>query len=277
MRLGLNGALPAAPTPSSFRPHSDGAPQGAKQKRRPWAGNHVTDVFEQVEEDIRRERMADAVRRYGPVAAAGFALIVLGILAFEGYRSWKAEQDGSYAMELAKGQELLEKGQTELALKAFQDVAAKGSPGYKALARMEEAGVLVAKGDLKGAVKALDDAAAMTKDPIVKDAAVLRAAYLAAESEPLAAIEARIKPLIDKSSPYAFLGRELLAFEAFKAGDTAKARENFEFLTLALDAPEGVRQRAQGALASLGPKPEAPAAAAAKPEAVKPAAPAAKP
>lgn len=226
----------------------------------------MSDVFEEVEETIRRERLAEGIRKYGPIGAAIFAAIVLGILGFEGYKSWTARQNGETAMEMSAGVDLLEKGRMDDALKAFRDVAAKGATGYKALARMEEAGVLVSKGDTAGAIAAYEAAAGLAKEPIVRDSAILRAAYLAAETEPLAAIEARVKPLLDKTSPYAFLARELVAFEAMKAGDAAKARENFEFLTLALDAPDGVRQRAQSALALLGPAPAkaaAPAAAAA--------------
>ncbi|MBU6374332.1 MAG: tetratricopeptide repeat protein [Alphaproteobacteria bacterium] len=225
----------------------------------------MSDVFEEVEETIRRERLADGIRKYGPIGAAIFAAIVLGILGYEGYKGWTARQNGEIAMEMSAGVDLLEKGKLDEALKAFRDVAAKGPQGYKALARMEEAGVLVAKGDTAGAIAAYEAAAGLAKEPTVRDSAILRAAYLAAEKEPFAAVEARVKPLIDKSSPYAFLARELLAFEAMKAGDAKKAREHFEFLTLALDAPEGVRQRAQSALALLGPA--APAAAPAAPAA----------
>lgn len=226
----------------------------------------MTDVFEEVEETIRRERIATTLRKYGPAFAVVFGLIVLGILGYEGYKSWRTQQNGTFATELSKGQDLVQNRDVDAALKAFQDVAAKGPAGYKALAKMEEAGVLVAKNDLKGAVAAFEAAAGQTKDPVLRDTARLRAAYIAADLEPLPALEARVKPLIDESSPYAFLARELIGLKAMEAGDTAKAREHFEFLTLALEAPEGVRQRAQSALALLGPKP-APAVTPATPPA----------
>lgn len=226
----------------------------------------MTDAFEEVEETIRRERIADSIRKYGPAVAAAIALVVVGILGFEAWRNWRAEQAGGYAVEMSKAQDLLQAGKTDEALKGFKDVAAKGAGGYKSLALMEVAGILTAKGDLALAGKTYEEAAAKAEDPIVRDSALLRAAYLAAETEPYAALEARVKPLIDKTSAYAYLARELLGFEALKAGNPAKAREHFEFLTLALDAPEGVRQRAQSALAMLGPAetPAKPAAAAAQ-------------
>jgi len=232
----------------------------------------VTDAFEEVEETIRRERIATGVRQYGPIILAVIAAIVVGILAYEGYKGWQANQNGLYAAELVKGQDLLEAGKSEEAMKAFKDLAAKAGPGYKALAHMEMGGVYVAAKDFKAAITSYEAAAKLAKDPIARDSAVIRAAYLAAETEPYAAVEARVKPLIDQSSAYAFLARELLGFEAMKAGDAAKARENFEFLTLALDAPEGVRLRAQSALALLGPAPakSAQPAASGKPAAAKP-------
>lgn len=238
----------------------------------------MTDAFEEVEENIRRERLADGIRKYGPIAGAILAIIILGIIGYEWWRGHQANQAGGYAMEISKAQDLLQAGKTDEAMKAFQDVAANASEGYRALALMEIGAIQASKSDMKAAIASYESAAAKADDPIVRDSALIRAAYLAADSEPYAAIEARMKPLIDKTSPYAYLARELLGFEAMEAGNSAKAREHFEFLTLALDAPEGVRQRAQGAIAMLGPAP-APAASAA-PAAQKPASdgkPAAKP
>jgi hypothetical protein len=233
----------------------------------------VTDAFEEVEENIRRERLAEGVRKYAPIAGAILGLIIVGIIGFEWWRGHQANQAGSYAMEMSKAQDLLQAGKSDEAMKAFQDIAAKASKGYQALALMEVGAIQASKSDVKSAIASYEAAAAKADDPIVRDSAIIRAAYLAAETEPYAAIEARVKPLIDKTSPYAYLARELLGFEAMKAGDPAKARENFEFLTLALDAPEGVRQRAQSAMAMLGPAPAAPAPApaAAAPAAQKPA------
>ena len=56
-----------------------------------------------------------------------------------------------------------------------------------------------------------------------------------------------------------YLARELLGVEAWEAGENDLARDTLENLTLAFDAPEAVRQRAQLALSVIGPAPATPA------------------
>lgn len=230
----------------------------------------MTDVFEEVEENIRQERMASMLRKYGPWAAGLFALILLGVGGYEAWKFWQGRAADTQSAALVEAQKLVETGDFEAAEKAFAEAAASGAAGPRAAAEMQRASALVAQGKLEDALKAFDSAAGMTREPLLRDSARLRAAYLAADVEDFAAIEARLKPMIDEGSAYAALARELYGMEAMEAGKDDVARDQFTAVTLTLDAPEGVRQRAQAALALLGPKPAA-AAAPAPPAAGEPA------
>jgi len=64
--------------------------------------------------------------------------------------------------------------------------------------------------------------------------------------------------MLQSHSRISFLARELLAIQAWQSGHNDIARTTLQDLTLAFDAPEGVRQRAQVTLALL---PAAPAPA----------------
>jgi hypothetical protein len=92
----------------------------------------------------------------------------------------------------------------------------------------------------------------------MRETAQLRAAYIAAETQDFSALQTRLQPIIDSGSRLSYLARELLAIEAWEAGQNDIARDALENLTLAFDAPEGVRQRAQVALSVIGPAPESP-------------------
>jgi hypothetical protein len=124
------------------------------------------------------------------------------------------------------------------------------------MARMEHAGVLQAQGDLQAAIAAFDAAAEAAGDESMRASAQLRAAYLVADTQDFQALQTRLAPLIARGGAMSFLARELLAVEAWEAGQIELARENLETLQLAFDAPESVRQRAQLALAVIGPAPE---------------------
>jgi hypothetical protein len=149
----------------------------------------------------------------------------------------------------------LREGDLEGAAAAFSDLREKGPRTYRVMARMEHAAVLQAQGDLDGALAEFDAAAEATNDPILRETAQLRAAYIAAETQDFTAIQARLQPLIDDGGRLSYLAQELLAIEAWEAGETDLARQTLENLTLAVDAPQAVQRRAQIALSVVGPAP----------------------
>jgi hypothetical protein len=85
--------------------------------------------------------------------------------------------------------------------------------------------------------------------------AQIRAAYIAADTGDFAALQTRLTPIIESETRFSYLARELLGIEAWEAGEIDLARDTLESLTLAFDAPEEVRQRAQIALSVIGPAP----------------------
>ncbi len=219
----------------------------------------VSDIFEEVEERLREDKLQVWWRKYGMYAIGA----AVGLVVFVGlYSAWTAWQEsnnrgiGERFVALQQ-QALTDPAGAEKALKDFQKNA---HGGYKSLAEMERAGVLQAQGDLAGAIAALDNAAKLAPEPVVKQSAQLRAAYIAAETEPFAALEARLKPIIDERGPFSYLARELLAVEAYEANLPERSRQEFTYLETAFEAPEGVRQRAGSFLQVLGPAPVSAAA-----------------
>ncbi len=226
----------------------------------------MTDLFEEVEENLRRDQLQSLWKKYGVFAIGGVISLVLGVGGVGVYRSWQDSQSQAASDTFAELQQLAQTDPAAAApkLAAF---AKSGFGGYKALAEMERAGALQAEGDLPGALLAFDSAAKMSNEPAVKQSAQLRAAYIAAESENFAAIEARVQPLVADGGAFGYLARELLGVEAYEAGQLERARAEFSYLETAFDAPQGVRERAQRFLAVLGPAPEAAAATPATPAA----------
>lgn len=222
----------------------------------------MTDAFEEVEEKIREERLASLWKKAAPWLIGGFAAILAGVGGYEAWKHFSAQASAALTVELRDAQALADKGDFKAAEAAFAAVAKKASGGVRQVALMQQAGAQVGQGELQDAISTFDAAAAAFDGaPETRDAARLKAAYLAADSQELKVVEPRIRTLIDGGGPYALLARELLAMEALEAGELEKARIELDVIVLALDAPEGVRQRAQSALALIGPK-AVPAAAA---------------
>jgi hypothetical protein len=216
----------------------------------------VSDVFEEVEESLRQDKFAQFLQKHAAWLIAGVVALLLAIGGYQGFNAWRLSQSRDTADRMTQAHALVEAGKFPEAEKALGEIANSGPAGYKAAALMELGAVRSSQGDNAGALKAYDQAAGVSPTAQFRDAAKLKAAYVAADLEDFAKLEARLKPMVDGGGPFSFQARELLGLQAAANGDTTRARSELEFLTLALDAPAGVRQRAQSALAVLGPAPE---------------------
>lgn len=219
----------------------------------------MSDIFEEVEEKLREDKLQTWWNKYGGLVIGGAVALVLGVGASNAWSAWSTASSRSAAEKyavLAKQVET-DPATAEPKLAAF---AKSASGGYRALALMDRAGALAANGDTAAAIRAFDEAAKASSEPLLKQSAQLRAAYLAAETESFANLQARLQPMIDARGPFSYLARELIGVQAWKAGNFERARTEFAFLQAAFDAPSGVRVRAERFLVLIGP-PAASAAA----------------
>lgn len=227
----------------------------------------MSDVFDEVEEGLRTDSYTSFFKKYGLWLGVGLFLILAGVFGWTQYQNWKVEEAGRYAEKLDAGEKMLAARDYVGAEKYFTDMAKSGPANYKATALTLSASALIFQGDMKTARERLDQAASTANDPIIRGAAKLKAAYLAADLEDYKTLKPRLKELVDGGGPFVYEARELLGAKAREGGDLTEARTQYEFLSTALDAPPGVRNRARAALAVIGPAEESakPAAASAKP------------
>ncbi|MBS0384148.1 MAG: tetratricopeptide repeat protein [Proteobacteria bacterium] len=220
---------------------------------------------QEVDQRVREERLLSDLRRYGPWVAGLFVVFLIGIGGWQVWQSHESDVAREQSSEFHAAQEMAQQGNINGAKAAFQRLTTQGSAAYRIMARMEYAAIQQVQGDLDGAIASFDQAAAEARDPVMKESAQLRAAYIAAETQDFEALQRRLQPLIQSHSRISFLARELLAIQAWQSGHYDVARSTLEDLTLAFDAPDGVRQRAQVTLALLPSESAASAAAPASP------------
>lgn len=219
-----------------------------------------TDTFvQEVDEKVREERMMMLAKRWGPWVGGAVLVFFVGLGGWLWWSENRISQARAHADEYVAAQTLAREGNLEGAKAAFAGLRDKGPAVYRTMARMEHGAILTEEGDLEAALAEFDAAAEQASDPTMRDTARLRAAYLAAEIEDFASVQQRLQPLINSESSFSFMARELLGIEAWEAGQTDLARSTLEGLSLALDAPQTVQERARIALSVIGPA-EAPGA-----------------
>ena len=211
----------------------------------------MTDVFEEVEGQLRAERYRSVGMRLLPwlIGAAVLALVLS--LAVYGWREWNRRAAEGASLDYAAGLEALEGDNRAEAERRFAAVSESRSGAYKSLALMQRAGIKVAENKPREAVPLLDEAAKAAPGELVADAAALKAAFLVMDYAPLAEIENRLEPLREEGRPYRNVAREAWAMAQIGAGKGADARREFVILSQALDSTETARARAQAMLAAI--------------------------
>ncbi|MBX3429285.1 MAG: tetratricopeptide repeat protein [Hyphomonadaceae bacterium] len=218
--------------------------------------NETDSFVNEVDEGLRREQAVSIARKYGPWILGAFIALLIGIGGWQGWRAYQVDASRRHAEQYAAAQELFQQGNLTEAKAEFERLSNEGPRVYRAMARMEHAAILVQEGDMEGAIAGFDAAAEIAPDRIMRESAQIRAAYIAADTQDFPTLRTRLQPLIDSDSSVSYLAKELLAVEAWKAGETDLARQTFEQMELALGAPDTLRQRARVALDVLGPAPQ---------------------
>ncbi|KAA5804832.1 tetratricopeptide repeat protein [Alkalicaulis satelles] len=211
----------------------------------------MADAFDEVEEELRRERYQALLRKWGPWVAAAAVAIVLGAAGYQyqSYASRQASDAASDAYQAAAS--LYEAGAINEADNAFAALAESGPRGYAALALMRRAAIAQSMGDMAEAARLYEQAAERSPESLSRDLARYRAVLVLFDELSLDDLNLRLQPLTRPESNVGPLARELMAAAALRDERWEDARRRYELLTFALDAPPGVQRRAQEALAFI--------------------------
>ncbi|WP_092860278.1 hypothetical protein [Albimonas pacifica] len=182
--------------------------------------------IDEVSEELRRDRMLTAWRRWGPWVVGVVVLAVAGA----GIATWLDQQDDAAAR--AAGARLIEAADipdaTERA-EAYAARAAELDAGAAVIARLSQAAALVEAGERAAAVEVLDglesDGAA---DPLYRDLAGFKAALLRAEDLDPAARADALAAYVAEGQPFRLLALEARAVARLQSGDLPGAREDVE-------------------------------------------------
>jgi hypothetical protein len=208
-------------------------------------GRFVSDIFREVDEEVRREQLKKLWDRYGNYVVVAAVLLVAAVAAWRAYMWWEARKAAENGAAFEAATALAEAGKRSEAEAAFAKIAADGTAGYRHLARMREAAEL-AQSDAKAAITAYDQIAAdRAVGPVLQDLAALRAAALLIDTGALEEAQRRLEPLAANDRTFRHTAREFLVLAAWRAGDTAGAKRWFDLIMTDAQTPAATRSRVE--------------------------------
>ena len=199
----------------------------------------MADIIDEINEEIKQERMKALFAKYGKVVL-GFAAAVVGIVvAIQGYgiyqESVRAKAATAYFNAL---------GESEIG-NALADASGDLSGGYQMLAKFVTAAELVSQSNQSEAYDIYAALAGETSlSEVYRHFAAMQAVINAPEDIATDELAALVGPIADKPGPTQGLALELMADLALRDGDIDAAKENLTKISELQDIPNGLRQRA---------------------------------
>jgi hypothetical protein len=213
----------------------------------------VSEIFNEVDEELRREQLSKLWEKYSAFILGGALLVVAAVGGWRGYQYWQTQQAAKAGAAFEAAVTLSEQNKHSEAEAAFAKLATDAPSGYRTLARLRAASE-AAIGDPQAGVKQFDaigaDSSVSQPD---QDLAKTRAAALLLDSAPYEDIRQRLEPLTAAGRTFRHSARDLLAFSAWHGNDSVAARQWLDLITNDAETPSSIRSRAETLLALLPP------------------------
>ena len=213
----------------------------------------MSELFDEVDEDVRREQLKKLWDSYSIYIVAGALLIVAAVGGWRGYEYLEAKKAAEAGVAYDAAVELAEQSKHAEAEAAFTKLAETAPSGYRMLARLRAAAE-VASRDPQAAVKLYDDMSADRSVGVAEqDLAKIRAAGLLLETATYPTMLQRLEASAAPTATFRHSARELLALSAWRANDTTATRQWLDMIANDGETPSGLRSRAEALQALLPP------------------------
>ena len=216
----------------------------------------MDDIFKEVDEELREERLTKIWKRIGPYVIGILSGTIIITSAVIGYREYDETQRQNWGVQFAEAMNLSEEGNWQESLDLFDTLTEKTNLGYKTLSLFQAASLYARNGNKEKALEIYQSLESEALDENFRDLATLMLIYLQFDNADPEILEKRIEKLASKGNPWYYNAVELKGFLFAKQKNKEKQIEIFNILSKDNKAPEGVRTRANDMLAILGEEPQ---------------------
>ena len=205
----------------------------------------MTDIFREVDEEVRRERLMKLWQRYQYLIIAVVVLIVGGVGGWRFYEWYETRRAAEIGTRFENAIALSEAGNHAEAEKIFAQIAQDGTAAYRALARLRQATEL-AHTDQKAAIELYRQLATdASVEQVLRDLAAVRAAAMLIDAGSYNDARRLLEPIVSARRDFRHTARELLALAAWKAGDRAAMNKWYAAILTDPETPASSRTRVE--------------------------------
>ncbi len=205
----------------------------------------MSDVFREVDEEVRREQLKKLWERYQYLIIGVVLLVVVGVGGWRFYEWNQTRLAAQIGTQFENAIVLGDAGKHDEAEKIFARIAVDGTPSYRALARIRQAAQL-AQIDAPAATETYRQISADSSvEQVFRDIASLRAAGLLIDAGSYVDARKLLEPLAQAGREFRHAARELLALNAWKADDRQGAMKWYAAILTDPETPASSRTRVE--------------------------------
>lgn len=216
----------------------------------------MTDIFDEVEEEVRKERWEQLWKKYGNYALAGGVIVVLTVGGYRGWQAYQKQQNEQASDQYLAAQQLAASGNLVAAEAAFGKLSVEAPSGYARLAKFAQAAVMLTEGKREAAIAAMREIAEDDGEPVLASMARIQIAWAEADTASKDVIQKTLAPLLVTNGPYNAAALEIVAYVALRTGARDEAIAAYSKLGDDAKAPNGIKQRSAAIAAYLKANPD---------------------
>ena len=213
----------------------------------------MSELFDEVDEEVRRERLKKLWDQYSIYIIAAALLIIAAVGGWRGYQYLEAKKAAEAGAAFDAAVDLSEQNKRAEAELAFSKLATSAPWGYRMLAKLRAAAEVATRDPQAGARMYDDIAGDRSMGAEQQDLARIRAAGLLLDTASYPSMRQRLEPATKADATFRHTARELLALSAWRANDTAATRQWLDMIANDAETPSGMRSRAEALQALLPP------------------------
>ena len=185
-------------------------------------------IFREVDEELRSDRMRSFWRRFAPYIIGAAVLVVAGVAVNEGWTWYHSSNAAKSSDELYAAFDLADGGDVAAAQAQLDTLIADGSGSYPMLAQFKLAGLLAKDGKVAEAVATYDALANSLSNQRLRELALVLGGTLMVDAGALADVQQRVETIATEGNPLRNAAREAIGLAQYKAGKFTDAQASFQ-------------------------------------------------